>query len=53
MHVDTCFFAPQRYIQPGVTDISFYKNALDAMELWRFTNDDGSIHVAELIEKKI
>lgn len=42
------FFAPQLYIKPGVTDISFYEKAFGAIELRRFSNDDGSIHVAEL-----
>ena len=42
------FFAPQLYIPAGVTDISFYEKAFDAIELRRFTNDDNSIHVAEL-----
>jgi PhnB protein len=41
-------FAPQLYIRSGVTDISFYEKAFGATELRRFTNDDGSIHVAEL-----
>jgi PhnB protein len=42
------YFAPQLYIQSGITDISFYEKAFGAIELRRFTNDDGSIHVAEL-----
>lgn len=42
------FFAPQLYIQSGITDISFYESAFGAVELRRFTNDDDSIHVAEL-----
>ncbi|MCW3108573.1 MAG: bleomycin resistance protein [Segetibacter sp.] len=42
------FFAPQLYIKSGITDISFYEKALGAIELRRFTNDDGSIHVVEL-----
>ena len=42
------FFAPQLYIKSGVTDISFYEKAFGAIELRRFANDDGSIHVAEL-----
>ena len=42
------YFAPQLYIQHGVTDISFYEKAFGAIELRRFSNDDGSIHVAEL-----
>ena len=41
-------FAPQLYIKSGVHDISFYINGLGAIELRRFTSDDGSIHVAEL-----
>ena len=41
------FFAPQLYIRNGVTDISFYEKAFGAVELRRFANDDGSIHVAE------
>ncbi|WP_114940913.1 VOC family protein [Mucilaginibacter endophyticus] len=41
-------FAPQLAIPHGVTDISFYSKALGAVELRRFSNDDGSIHVSEL-----
>ncbi len=44
----TTFFAPQLYISAGVTDISFYESAFGAVELRKWTNDDGSIHVAEL-----
>jgi PhnB protein len=39
-------FAPQLAIPHGVTDISFYIKALGAVELRRFSNDDGSIHVS-------
>ena len=42
------FFAPQLFINNGVTDISFYTNAFGAIEQMRFSNDDGSLHVAEL-----
>jgi PhnB protein len=42
------FFAPQLFINNGVKDISFYKNAFGAVEQLLFANDDGSIHVAEL-----
>lgn len=35
-------------INSGTTDISFYTNAFNAIELRRWSNDDGSIHVAEL-----
>ncbi|MDI3320604.1 VOC family protein [Pinibacter soli] len=44
----TTFFAPQLFIPHGVTDISFYAKAFDAVELRSWRNDDGSIHVAEL-----
>ena len=42
------FFAPQLYIKSGVTDIDFYSKAFGAIELRRWTNDDGTVHVAEL-----
>jgi PhnB protein len=42
------FFAPELFINNGVKDISFYKNAFGATENLCFTNDDGSIHVVEL-----
>ncbi|WAC14618.1 VOC family protein [Dyadobacter pollutisoli] len=41
-------FAPQLYIPNGVTNVDFYINAFGAVELRRFSNDDGSIHVSEL-----
>lgn len=41
-------FAPQLFIESGVRDISFYQKAFGAIELRRFSNEDGSIHVAEL-----
>ena len=41
-------FVPQLAIASGVTDISFYKRAFDAIELRVLRNDDNSIHVAEL-----
>lgn len=42
------FFAPQLFIKNGVTDISFYEKAFGAIEVRRFSNDDGTIHVSEL-----
>lgn len=42
------FFAPQLYINNGVTDVSFYQKAFGAIELRRFMNDDGTYHVSEL-----
>lgn len=45
---NTTFFAPQLFINNGITDISFYANVFGATENLRFNNDDGSLHVAEL-----
>lgn len=41
-------FAPMLFIPGGITDIEFYYKAFDAIELRRWSNDDDSIHVAEL-----
>jgi PhnB protein len=46
--VNNTFFAPQLFLDNGIKDISFYKRAFGATEQLRFSNDDGSIHVAEL-----
>ncbi|MES2267684.1 MAG: VOC family protein [Bacteroidota bacterium] len=40
-------FAPMLIIPNGLTDVSFYTQAFGAVELRRFSNDDGSIHVVE------
>ncbi|MBD1363558.1 VOC family protein [Mucilaginibacter sp. ZT4R22] len=40
-------FAPELFIPNGITDVSFYEKAFSAVELRRFGNDDGSIHVSE------
>ncbi len=45
---NTVFFAPELIIKNGTFNIDFYTNAFGAVELRRFSNDDGSIHVAEL-----
>ena len=42
------FFAPQLYIRNGARDVDFYIKAFGAVELRRFSNDDGTIHVSEL-----
>jgi PhnB protein len=44
----TTSFVPQLIIGSGVTDIQFYTAAFGAIELRRWSNDDGSVHVAEL-----
>src|SRR5882757_2000904 len=41
-------FVPQLVIKSGTMDIEFYKQAFGAIELRRWSNDDGSIHVAEM-----
>lgn len=46
--IDNAFFAPQLFIKDSVLNIDFYIKGFGAIELRRFTNDDGSIHVAEL-----
>jgi PhnB protein len=42
------FFAPELTIDNGVTNVDFYKKAFGAVEIRRFSNDDGSIHVSEM-----
>ena len=46
--INSTFFAPQLYFKSGVRDIEFYTQAFGAIELRRWTNDDGTLHVAEL-----
>ena len=36
------------YLKVLAPAIEFYKKAFDAVELRRWTNDDGSVHVAEM-----
>lgn len=43
----TTNFAPELHIPKGTFNIDFYIN-FGATEHFRFTNDDGSIHVVEL-----
>jgi PhnB protein len=40
-------FAPMLSIGTNVTDVSFYEKAFGAVEVRRFSNDDGTIHVSE------
>ncbi|RYU89394.1 VOC family protein [Mucilaginibacter terrigena] len=44
----TPIFAPMLIVPNGLTDVSFYTKAFGAEEIRRFSNDDGTIHVAEL-----
>ncbi|MGY4538908.1 PhnB protein [Mucilaginibacter sp. UYNi724] len=40
-------FAPMLIIPNGLNDVTFYTKAFGAVELRRFGNDDGTIHVVE------
>lgn len=42
-------FVPVLSISSGVTDISFYKEAFGAEQLWRLNNPDGTVHVAAFL----
>ncbi len=44
----TTFFAPHLAIKIVNPAMEFYQNAFDAKELRRFSNEDGSVHVAEM-----
>lgn len=48
MDEDPTFFAPMIYLNEVATAIEFYKRAFDAIELRRWSNDDGSVYVAEM-----
>jgi PhnB protein len=41
-------FAPQLYVKRVAPAMEFYEKAFDAVELRRWTNPDGSVHVAEM-----
>jgi len=47
VHVNA-FFAPQLIIGDCARAIEFYKKAFGIVELQRWSNPDGSVHVAEL-----
>ena len=42
-------FAPILYLKNVADAIEFYKKAFEAKELRRWSNDDGSVHVAEMM----
>ena len=48
MNDNSTFFAPMLYLNKVAPAIEFYKKAFDAIELRRWSNDDGSVHVAEM-----
>ena len=41
-------FAPHLYLKNVAAGMEFYSKAFGAVELRRFSNDDGSVHVAEM-----
>lgn len=43
------FFAPHLTLRNVLVGIEFYKAAFGAIELRRFNNPDGSVHVAEMM----
>lgn len=45
---NTTFFAPMLCLKNVAEAIEFYKKAFDAIELRRWSNPDGSVHVAEM-----
>jgi PhnB protein len=42
------YFAPQLYLTNVLDGMEFYKKAFGAIELRRWSNPDGSVHVGEL-----
>lgn len=42
------FFAPHLALKTVLEGMEFYKKAFGAIELRRWSNDDGSVHVAEM-----
>lgn len=44
----TAYFTPQLMHKVLLPAMDYYKKAFDAVELRRFSNPDGSVHVAEM-----
>jgi PhnB protein len=49
METPLSFFAPQLIIRDCAVAIDFYKAAFGVQELRRWNNEDGTVHVAELL----
>ncbi|HEY8917932.1 MAG TPA: VOC family protein [Chitinophaga sp.] len=49
MEDHTTALAPMLYLKNLAAAIDFYKNVFSAIEQWRVSNPDGSVHVAEMI----
>lgn len=48
MEKHSAYFAPQLFFKVVAPAMEFYKKAFEATELQRWSNDDGSVHVAEM-----
>ncbi len=48
MEVQHTFFAPHLTLRNVLAGMEFYKSAFGAVELRRWSNPDGSVHVAEM-----
>jgi PhnB protein len=49
MKTNSVVFAPVLYLDLVADAIAFYEKAFSAKELRRWSNGDGSVHVAEMI----
>ncbi len=49
MNQPSTLFAPMIYLKTLAPAIELYQRAFGAVELRRWSNDDGSVHVAELM----
>lgn len=49
MEDHSIILAPMLYLNDLAAAIEFYKKAFDAVERWRISNPDGSVHVAEMV----
>jgi PhnB protein len=47
-HTSTATFAPMLYLENVAAGIDYYSRAFGAIELRRFSNPDGSVHVVEM-----
>ena len=47
-HTQNTTFVPMLYLEDVAAGIDYYTKAFGAVELRRFSNEDGSVHVAEM-----
>ncbi|HXB59756.1 MAG TPA: VOC family protein [Candidatus Acidoferrales bacterium] len=48
LETETTFFAPHLTLRNVLAGVEFYQAAFGAVELRRFSNPDGTVHVAEM-----